>query len=344
MAPSPRSVQAEDASSVAKPRDAGRAPTEKSVALAPVKLAKWAVVAPPKAVVLPAFAPVVGTLDPRIRIGYEMATARAAELWPDCGMRWTILAGVGAIESANGTHHPDAVVVTDSGAILPKIVGPPLDGTGDRSFIADSDGGLVDGDSVVDHAVGPMQFLPSTWRRHGRDANDDGVADPHSIDDAALAAASYLCAAGDLRDEETLLRALFSYNHSDEYVATVRGQILRFDLEFGGLSLPDALAAPAPVPPAAPPPASTAPTSAPVPSSPATSAPAPPPSSTTTTLPRTSSPPTTVTSPTTTAPTTTLPTTSTTVAPPSTTAGVAPTSAPPLPEPSTTAPADPADR
>jgi hypothetical protein len=140
---------------------------------------------------------------------------------------------VGSVESANGAHHDDAIVVSDSGLVLPRIVGPPLDGEGGRGRIADTDGGLLDGDPAVDHAVGPMQFIPSTWKRHGRDANGDLVADPHSIDDSALAAASYLCAAGDLRDEETLRRALFSYNHSDDCVTAVRYQIEEFDLAFG---------------------------------------------------------------------------------------------------------------
>ena len=55
--------------------------------------------------------------------------------------------------------------------------------------IADTDGGALDGDARWDHAVGPMQFIPSTWQLAGRDGNGDGTADPFNIDDAALSAA-----------------------------------------------------------------------------------------------------------------------------------------------------------
>jgi len=62
-------------------------------------------------------------------------------------------------------------------------------------------------------ARGPMQFLPSTWRRYGMGGNID---DPH---DAILAAANYLSRAGARRD---INRALFAYNHSMSYVQAIR--------------------------------------------------------------------------------------------------------------------------
>jgi hypothetical protein len=67
-------------------------------------------------------------------------------------------------------------------------------------------------------AVGWMQFLPSTWRRWGVDANGDGRADPANPADAIFAAARYLAAAGAGRD---LRRAIFAYNHADWYVNDV---------------------------------------------------------------------------------------------------------------------------
>jgi murein DD-endopeptidase MepM/ murein hydrolase activator NlpD/outer membrane biosynthesis protein TonB len=70
-------------------------------------------------------------------------------------------------------------------------------------------------------AVGWMQFLPSTWKRYGVDANRDGVADPSNPVDAVFAAARYLRAAGADRD---LTRAVFAYNHSDAYVHSVLGR------------------------------------------------------------------------------------------------------------------------
>ena len=67
-------------------------------------------------------------------------------------------------------------------------------------------------------AVGWMQFLPSSWRTYGLDANDDGVKDPYNPVDAIFAAARYLDAAG---YEEDVRRAIFAYNHADWYVDSV---------------------------------------------------------------------------------------------------------------------------
>ncbi|MEX2195600.1 MAG: lytic murein transglycosylase [Thermoleophilaceae bacterium] len=67
-------------------------------------------------------------------------------------------------------------------------------------------------------AVGWMQFLPSTWRAYGVDANKDGEKDPYNPVDAIFAAARYLKAAGYEKDAD---RALFAYNHADWYVDSV---------------------------------------------------------------------------------------------------------------------------
>jgi Transglycosylase SLT domain len=67
-------------------------------------------------------------------------------------------------------------------------------------------------------AVGWMQFLPSTWRRWGVDANGDGVADPYNPVDAVFSAARYLHAAG---ASSNLGRAVFAYNHASWYVQSV---------------------------------------------------------------------------------------------------------------------------
>ncbi|MGO4429425.1 lytic transglycosylase domain-containing protein, partial [Streptomyces sp. MCAF7] len=73
-----------------------------------------------------------------------------------------------------------------------------------------------------DRAVGPMQFIPSTWATWGRDGNGDGAKNPNNIYDAALAAGAYLCAGGrDLSVKADLDRAILGYNHSQEYLATV---------------------------------------------------------------------------------------------------------------------------
>ncbi len=67
-------------------------------------------------------------------------------------------------------------------------------------------------------AVGWMQFMPSSWKRYGIDANGDGRKDPYNPVDAIFAAARYLKAAGASDD---LRKAIFSYNHADWYVDSV---------------------------------------------------------------------------------------------------------------------------
>ena len=67
-------------------------------------------------------------------------------------------------------------------------------------------------------ALGWMQFIPSSWRAYGTDANKDGEKDPYNPVDAIFAAARYLKAAGADND---LRRAIFAYNHADWYVDSV---------------------------------------------------------------------------------------------------------------------------
>ncbi len=67
-------------------------------------------------------------------------------------------------------------------------------------------------------AVGWMQFLPSTWKEWGVDANGDGVADPYNPVDAIFTAARYLHAAG---ASSNLTKAIFAYNHAGWYVESV---------------------------------------------------------------------------------------------------------------------------
>src|SRR3954470_7633732 len=67
-------------------------------------------------------------------------------------------------------------------------------------------------------ALGWMQFIPSSWRMYGTDANADGEKDPYNPVDAIFAAARYLKAAG---AEQNVRRAIFAYNHADWYVDSV---------------------------------------------------------------------------------------------------------------------------
>lgn len=136
----------------------------------------------------------------------------------ECGLAWNTLAAIGAVESAHGSH--GGSVLGADGRISPEIRGPVLNGVG-TGRIGDTDGGELDGDRRWDRAMGPLQFIPSTWRAWGSDGNGDGLADPDQIDDAALSAARYLCASGDLRTDAGWRDAIWAYNHSWEYVSTV---------------------------------------------------------------------------------------------------------------------------
>ena len=150
-----------------------------------------------------------------------LAYRRAANVSPaGCHVTWPLIAAIGRVESDHGRF--GGAVLAPDGVSRPPILGPVLDGTGGTARIVDTDHGRLDGDPVYDRAVGPMQFIPSTWARYGVDGTADGRADPFNIVDAAQAAASYLCAAGgDLASPAGQARAVLAYNHSHAYVATV---------------------------------------------------------------------------------------------------------------------------
>lgn len=104
------------------------------------------------------------------------ATMRVAD--PGCRLTWSLLAGIGGVESDHGREAAPA--------------------------------------------LGPMQFVPSAWQIVGVDGDGDGKRDPQDVDDAALAAAAYLCVgARDLGTSRGVRAAVFSYNHSQRYVALV---------------------------------------------------------------------------------------------------------------------------
>ncbi|MEE2031878.1 lytic transglycosylase domain-containing protein [Rhodococcus chondri] len=152
---------------------------------------------------------------------YGHSAAVLAGSDPGCGLAWTTLAGIGSVESRHGRHA--GASLGPDGTATPEIRGVPLDGGPGLAEIRDTDGGRLDGDPVLDRAMGPMQFIPETWVRWGVDANGDGVADPDNIDDAALSAGRYLCdRGGDLTTAEGWTRALMAYNLSGEYLTLVR--------------------------------------------------------------------------------------------------------------------------
>jgi hypothetical protein len=98
------------------------------------------------------------------------------------GLSWTVLAAIGEVESGDGAN-----------------MGPSTAG-----------------------ALGPMQFLPSTWRTWGIDGfGDTGPPDIMNPFDAVPSAAAYLCASGAASGGSALYQAIFQYNHADWYVSEV---------------------------------------------------------------------------------------------------------------------------
>ncbi|MBB6419249.1 hypothetical protein HDC93_004855 [Streptomyces sp. AK010] len=221
-----------------------------------------------------------GALPASVFAAYRKAEDRLAREAPGCRLRWQLLAAIGQVESGQARGGR----VTPDGTTVAPILGPRLDGVA-FALIRDTDGGVHDGDTAYDRAVGPMQFIPSTWARWGADGNGDGRTDPNNVFDAALAAGRYLCAGGrDLSVPAQLDRAILGYNHSAAYLRTVRAWYAYFTE--GHRVVPDGSAGPSsarpePSRPAATPKPSRTPSARPsappsrTPPTPASPAPAP---------------------------------------------------------------------
>lgn len=151
---------------------------------------------------------------------YKHAADLMAQAQPTCHLPWTLLAGIGKIESG----HAGGGQADGDGNTSYRILGPMLDGhLAGNAVIHDTDGGAIDGDPHYDRAVGPMQFMPGTWAHFGADGNNDGVADPNNVYDATFAAGRLLCASGaDLSDPADTTGAILTYNHSMAYVQNVQ--------------------------------------------------------------------------------------------------------------------------
>ncbi|MBL1102753.1 C40 family peptidase [Streptomyces coffeae] len=103
---------------------------------------------------------------------------------PECpGLSWTILAAIGKAETNHSRH--------------PTMKSPA-------------------------GAVGPMQFLPATFKTYAHPVPPSGKRPPTPWDpvDAVFAAARLLCANG-AKHSQNLKRAIYAYNHSHTYVADI---------------------------------------------------------------------------------------------------------------------------
>lgn len=148
---------------------------------------------------------------------YRRAESALALQQPTCKLSWTLLAGLGRVLSDHGSGSLDP-----SGNSIRPILGPRLDGSPGLANIRDTDAGQLDTDTEWDRAVGPMQIIPTVWRRVGGDSDGDGYGSPHNIFDSALAAGRYLCE-GDvnLADVTEQAEAVFRYQRSDLFVRAV---------------------------------------------------------------------------------------------------------------------------
>jgi membrane-bound lytic murein transglycosylase B len=152
---------------------------------------------------------------------YATADLRLGVEQPRCGLSWSTLAGVGYVESRHGTIGGRSLGADGRPGLTP-IFGVALTGAGPVAHVADSDNGRLDGDAHNDRAIGPMQFVPTAWRRWGSDGDGDGATDPQDVYDAAYSAGRYLCASGvPIKTAVAWTRAVLSYNPSASYVRDV---------------------------------------------------------------------------------------------------------------------------
>jgi membrane-bound lytic murein transglycosylase B len=128
-------------------------------------------------------------ISTRVAQAYQAAAGRCP------GLDWTLLAAIGGVESHHGTSG-GATVDPITGEARPWIFGPQLDGTAETAAMPIGPWvgwwGLT---GPWQRAVGPMQFLASTFTTHAVDADHDGTTNPHDFDDAAATTAAYICAA-----------------------------------------------------------------------------------------------------------------------------------------------------
>ncbi len=95
---------------------------------------------------------------------------------PTCRLPWALIAAIGRVESNHGQF--GGSTVGSDGVVSPPIIGIALDGSAGTNKIPDTDDGTLDQDRSWDRAVGPMQFIPSTWSSVAVDADGDNDSQP----------------------------------------------------------------------------------------------------------------------------------------------------------------------
>lgn len=154
---------------------------------------------------------------------YEHAASVLGASDPACHLQWYDVAAIGRVESDNGLTWGSRARVAPDGTLSPPILGPLLDGQNGFPAYPTPDHGILEHGGKWERAVGPMQFLPSTWLEYAQDGNGDGIRNPQNYWDAALTAGVFLCAnGGDLATSAGFDTAVLAYNHSSQYLALVQ--------------------------------------------------------------------------------------------------------------------------
>ena len=154
---------------------------------------------------------------------------------PACrGLPWQVVAAIGYVESRHGTTG-GSLLHQATGDVEPPIVGIALDGSRSVAIRVPPGGSPWHHDPTWDHAVGPMQFITTTWARWGVDASGDGLASPHNIYDAIATAGRYLCGGQtELPAREGLADAIRRYNNSASYLRSVLDKAYEYGMTDGG--------------------------------------------------------------------------------------------------------------
>ena len=171
-----------------------------------------------------------------------------------CHLDWPLLAAIAKVESDHGRYA--GATINSDGRVSSLVLGPRLTGSDHTRRMPDTDAGRLDGDRRVDRALGPFQILPATWAQVRVDADLDGRRDPNDVDDAALAAAVFLCSGrGDLATRHGQRLAVRRYNPDGGYSRLVMDVMTGYEqTDVGVVVLARGTGGVVPVPPALTPP------------------------------------------------------------------------------------------
>lgn len=151
--------------------------------------------------------PLAGQIDDR-EVEVEVDST-AVYAWASEGSLCRVPASVlsGIAEAVSNVEFLEGHAIDSDGNLQPPLYGVRGDGTqSGLATLVDTDDGTIDDDPDWDRPVGAFQMLPTSWANHGLDGNNDGVADPQNLWDAAASASNFLCAMGAGTDLDGAIR------------------------------------------------------------------------------------------------------------------------------------------